>query len=189
MQGDVGFCHVLEEMGCEVHDGERSISVKGGQLRGVDIDMNHISDTVQTLAVVALFAQGPTRVRGVAHNRFKETDRIGDLARELRKLGATIDEHEDGLTIHPIKAAGIDGSQGSVDRPQNAEDPALTQSGVVLETYHDHRMAMSLSLAGLRIPGVRILDPACTGKTYPEFFADLEKLTGRAHRWIPAERL
>ena len=189
MQGDVGFCHVLEKMGCEVHDGERSISVKGGQLRGVDIDMNHISDTVQTLAVVALFAQGPTRVRGVAHNRFKETDRIGDLARELRKLGATIDEHEDGLTIHPIKAAGIDGSQGSVDRPQNAEDPALTQSGVVLETYHDHRMAMSLSLAGLRIPGVRILDPACTGKTYPEFFADLEKLTGRAHRWIPAERL
>ena len=129
--------------------------------------MNQISDTVQTLAVVALFAEGPTRVRGVAHNRFKETDRIGDLARELRKLGSQVDEHEDGLTIHPIEFKA----------------QARNERFVVLETYHDHRMAMSLALAGLRVPGVRILDPACTGKTYPEFFADLEMLLGRPHHW------
>ena len=178
MQGDVEFCQVLEQMGCDVQYGDQSIGVAGGQLRGVDVDMNHISDTVQSLAVVALFAEGPTRVRGVAHNRFKETDRIGDLACELRKLGATIDEHEDGLTIHPI----------SVDRAGNSQDAMGKGASIVLETYHDHRMAMSLSLAGLRIPRVRILDPACTGKTYPEFFADLERLTGRAHRWMPAKQ-
>jgi len=167
MQGDVGFCAVLEKMGCDVHYADHSIRVEGRSLRGVDVDMNEISDTVQTLAVVALFADSPTRVRGVAHNRFKETDRIGDLARELRKLGAKVDEHQDGLTVHPI--------EGGID--------AMPVRSVVIETYHDHRMAMSLSLAGLRIPGVRILNPACTGKTYPEFFADLEALIGRPHHW------
>ena len=162
MQGDVGFCKVLESMGCEVEYADDSVTVTGKPLRGVDVDMNAISDTVQTLAVVALFAKGPTRVRGVAHNRFKETDRIGDLATELRKLGATVEEHEDGLTITPAGEA---------------------VQGATIATYHDHRMAMSLSLAGLRIPGVRIEDPACTGKTYPEYFADLERLIGRPHRW------
>lgn len=163
MQGDVGFCDVLQKMGCDVQHLSDGISVKGGKLRGVDVDMNAISDTVQTLSVVALFADGPTRVRGVAHNRFKETDRIGDLACELRKLGAQVDEHEDGMTITP---------------------PAETElRGATLQTYHDHRMAMSLSLAGLRIPGVRILDPSCTSKTYPEFFRDLELLIGRPHHW------
>ncbi len=77
----------LQQMGCEVHDHDDGITVSGRPLHGVDVDMNMISDTVQTLAVVALFAEGPTRVRGVAHNRYKETDRIGDLACELRKLG------------------------------------------------------------------------------------------------------
>ncbi|MCG8652129.1 MAG: 3-phosphoshikimate 1-carboxyvinyltransferase [Pirellulales bacterium] len=162
MQGDVGFCDVLRQMGCDITHQSDSITVSGGQLRGIDVDMNAISDTVQTLAVVALFANGPTRVRGVAHNRFKETDRIGDLARELRKLGATIEEHQDGLTIVP---------------------PSDALRGATLQTYHDHRMAMSLSLAGLRIAGVRIVNPACTSKTYPEFFADLEHLIGRPHRW------
>ena len=168
MQGDVGFCEVLEKMGCQVQYDDHFICVQGHPLQGVDVDMNEISDTVQTLAVVALFASGPTRVRGVAHNRFKETDRIGDLARELQKLGATVEEHEDGLTIHPID--------------QSQESPA--DQKVVIETYHDHRMAMSLSLAGLRIPGVQIVNPACTGKTYPEFFADLESLIGRSHHWL-----
>ncbi len=162
MQGDVGFCEVLSKMGCEVDYQDDSVTVTGNKLRGVDIDMNAISDTVQTLSIVALFADGPTRVRGVAHNRFKETDRIGDLAVELRKLGAKVDEHEDGMTIHPP----VDGIQ-----------PAT------LETYHDHRMAMSFALTGLRASGVKILDPSCTAKTYPEFFADLEKLIGRAHLW------
>lgn len=162
MQGDVGFCRVLEKMGCGFRFDADSMTISGRASRGIDIDMNPISDTVQTLSVVALFADGPTRVRGVAHNRFKETDRIGDLACELRKLGAQVDEHQDGLTIHPP----VDGVQ-----------PAI------LETYHDHRMAMSLSLAGLLAEGVRVRDPSCTGKTYPEFFADLETLIGRPHRW------
>ncbi len=168
MQGDVGFCEVLEKMGCEVQYDEHSICVNGRPLKGVDVDMNEISDTVQTLAVVALFASSPTRVRGVAHNRFKETDRIGDLARELRKLNATVEEHDDGLTIYPILENLL----------------AKANRKVVLETYHDHRMAMSLSLAGLRIPGVQIMNPACTGKTYPGFFSDLETIIGRAHHWV-----
>lgn len=162
MQGDVGFCRVLQQMGCEFSSDANGMTISGRAARGIDVDMNAISDTVQTLGVVALFAEGPTRVRGVAHNRFKETDRIGDLACELRKLGAQVDEHQDGLTIHP---------------PQSGVRPAT------LQTYHDHRMAMSLSLAGLAADGVRVLDPACTGKTYPEFFADLETLIGRPHRW------
>ncbi|MDB4759626.1 3-phosphoshikimate 1-carboxyvinyltransferase [bacterium] len=171
IQGDVGFCEVLEKMGCLVQYEDHCIRVEGRPLQGVDVDMNEISDTVQTLAVVALFASGPTRVRGVAHNRFKETDRIGDLARELRKLGATVEEHEDGLTIHPV------------ERPERQ----MADHKVVLETYHDHRMAMSLSLAGLRISGVQIVNPACTGKTYPEFFSDLETLIGRSHQWLASE--
>jgi 3-phosphoshikimate 1-carboxyvinyltransferase len=118
--------------------------------------MSNISDTVQTLAVVALFAEGPTRVRGVAHNRFKETDRIGDLATELRKLGARIEEHEDGLTVFPSTSY----------RPAQ------------LATYADHRMAMSFALAGLRIEGVAVEDPKCTSKTYPHYFEDLSRLIG-----------
>ncbi|EGF26137.1 3-phosphoshikimate 1-carboxyvinyltransferase [Rhodopirellula baltica] len=170
-QGDVAFVDVLEMMGCQIEEGDDSIRViatnlPGGQLRGVDVDMNAISDTVQTLAMVALFASSPTRVRGVAHNRFKETDRIGDLACELRKLGATIQEHDDGMTIHPLS------------------EPAVSdESPVRLDTYHDHRMAMSFSLAGLRLGGIEIENPACTGKTYPNYWSDLEQLIGRAHHW------
>ncbi|TWT82879.1 3-phosphoshikimate 1-carboxyvinyltransferase [Planctomycetes bacterium CA13] len=169
MQGDVGFVDVLEKMGCTVEHQSDSITVIGSELHGIDIDMNAISDTVQTLAVVALFADGATRVRGVAHNRFKETDRIGDLACELRKLGAEVIEHRDGLTIVPPPKTDLQGA------------PCL--HGAQLMTYHDHRMAMSLSLAGLRIDGVRIEDPSCTSKTYPEYFADLERLIGRPHCW------
>jgi 3-phosphoshikimate 1-carboxyvinyltransferase len=162
LQGDVGFCRVLERMGCRFEADLSGMTISGRASRGIDVDMNAVSDTVQTLAVVALFAEGPTRVRGVAHNRFKETDRIGDLARELRKLGAGVEEHDDGLTIHP---------------PSGGLRPAT------LETYQDHRMAMSLSLAGLAGEGVTVLNPACTSKTYPEFFADLERLIGQPHRW------
>ena len=155
MQGDVAFCTCLEQMGCEVQYNRDSITVVGGPLRGVDVNMNKISDTVQTLAAVALFAEGATRVTGVAHNRHKETDRIGDLATELRKLGATVEEHHDGLTIAP-----------------------RTLQAAEIETYRDHRMAMSLALVGLRQPGVVIRDPGCTEKTYPHFFRDLARLTG-----------
>jgi 3-phosphoshikimate 1-carboxyvinyltransferase len=158
MQGDVGFCDALTRMGCTVewHDfPDEGVTVSGRASSGIDVDMNAISDTVPTLAVVALFASGPTTIRNVAHIRDKETDRIGDLAVELRKLGATIDERPDGLTIHPspLRAAEI-------------------------TTYDDHRMAMSLALAGLRVPGVRILDPACVGKTFPTYWERLSAISG-----------
>jgi 3-phosphoshikimate 1-carboxyvinyltransferase len=153
LQGDVKFCDCLEQMGCEVHWAADRVTVRGGELRGIEVDMNSISDTVQTLAVVALLAKGPTTITGVAHIRHKETDRIGDLARELRKLGADVEELADGLRITPneLRSAEID-------------------------TYNDHRMAMSFALAGLRVSGVVIKDPGCTRKTYPNFFQDLANL-------------
>lgn len=156
LQGDVAFCDCLEQMGCRVEHRSDGITVTGGQLRGIDVDMNAISDTAQTLAAVALFADGPTRIRGIAHNRHKETDRVGDLSRELRKLGAVVDEYDDGLQIHPGALRGAE-----------------------VETYNDHRMAMSLALVGLQVPGVRIRDPECTSKTYPHFFADLARVAGK----------
>lgn len=174
LQGDVGFVRVLEQMGAGLEIGPDWIEVRANRLSGLDLDMGAISDTVQTLSIVALFADSPTRVRGVAHNRFKETDRIGNLAIELRKLGATIDEHDDGMTIHPLSA-------GDLNRLSESSDP------IVLETYHDHRMAMSFALLGLRLPHIVVLDPACTGKTYPEFWADLERISGRPHRWLGKE--
>jgi 3-phosphoshikimate 1-carboxyvinyltransferase len=162
LQGDVEFCGCLADMGCDVSDDSKSITVtgpaSGKRLRGINVDMNAISDTVQTLAAVSLFADGPTTVAGVAHIRHKETDRIGNLAIELRKIGATVDELPDGLRIMP----------GPLH-------------GARIETYHDHRMAMSLSLVGLRVPGVMILDPNCTEKTYPQFFDDLRKLAGTSY--------
>ena len=156
LQGDVAFCDCLEQMGCEVRYGDESITVVGGPLRGIDVDMNAISDTVQTLAATALFADGPTTIRGVAHIRHKETDRIAALAAELRKLGAEATERADGLRIVPGRL-----------------------HGATLETYDDHRMAMSLALVGLVVPGVILKNPACAAKTYPGFFRDLAKLTGQ----------
>ena len=154
LQGDVAFLDCLAAMGCRVAYGENSTTLTGGPLTGIDVDMNAISDTVQTLAVVAIFAQGKTKIRNVGHIRHKETDRLTALARELRKLGAEVLELPDGLEITPgrLTAATID-------------------------TYEDHRMAMSFAIAGLRTSGVVIQDPGCTSKTYPEFFADLAALT------------
>jgi 3-phosphoshikimate 1-carboxyvinyltransferase len=156
LQGDVAFCDCLEHMGCRVRYGQDRITVVGRPLRGIEVDMNDISDTVQTLAAVALFADGPTTICNVAHIRHKETDRIHALAVELRKLGAEVEEHGDGLKITP--------------RPLH---------GAEIDTYNDHRMAMSLALVGLAVPGVVIHDPGCTAKTYPDFFRDLERLTGQ----------
>ena len=155
LQGDVCFVDALEKMGCTVRYDSDSITVIGGELHGIDIDMNEISDTAQTLSVVALFADGPTTIRNVAHMRHKETDRITAVVTELRRLGIVATEFEDGLTIVP----------GPIQ-------PAT------IETYNDHRMAMSFALVGLKVAGIRISDPACTGKTYPNFFEDLETLSG-----------
>ena len=152
-QGDVRFARVLEQMGCESSHGLDESTIRGCKLRGVDVDMNDISDTVMTLGAVACFAEGPTTIRNIAHIRHKETDRIAALATELRKLGAEVDERPDGMTITP--------------RP-------LT--GCAVDTYNDHRMAMSLALIGLKVPGVVIRNPGCVAKTYPGFWQDLEKL-------------
>jgi 3-phosphoshikimate 1-carboxyvinyltransferase len=155
LQGDVAFCDCLARMGCQIEYGPDSITVVGRPLRGIDVDMNAISDTVPTLGAVALVAEGPTTIAGVAHIRHKETDRIAALAAELRKFGAAVEEREDGLRIVPAAL-------------RSAE----------IETYGDHRMAMGLALAGLVVPGVLIRDPQCTAKTYRGFFADLARLTG-----------
>jgi 3-phosphoshikimate 1-carboxyvinyltransferase len=153
LQGDVAFCDCLRQMGCEVMDDDNQITVTGRPLRGIDVDMNAISDTVQTLGAVSLFAQGPTTIRNVAHIRHKETDRIAALAAELRKFGAEIEERADGLQITP--------------KPLH---------GATIDTYDDHRMAMSMALVGLVVRGVVIRNPRCTSKTYPEFFSDLAGL-------------
>jgi 3-phosphoshikimate 1-carboxyvinyltransferase len=157
LQGDVKFVDVLEQMGCRADWGADSVTLRGAPLHGIDVDMNAISDTAPTLAAVAVFADGPTTIRNVAHMRVKETDRIAAVVAELRRLGLSVDEHADGLTIHP-----------GVPRP------------AVIETYDDHRMAMSFSLVGLRAPGIRIANPGCTDKTYPEYFNDLERLCAAA---------
>jgi 3-phosphoshikimate 1-carboxyvinyltransferase len=159
LQGDVAFVDALVQMGCTVAGSPNGITVHGGTLRGIDIDMNAISDTAQTLAAIAPFARGPTRIRNVAHIRHKETDRIAAVATELRRIGQNVDEHPDGLTIHPA--------------------PILP---AIIDTYDDHRMAMSFALVGLRSPGIRIAHPECTGKTYPRFFEDLRDLCERSAR-------
>jgi 3-phosphoshikimate 1-carboxyvinyltransferase len=159
LQGDLAFVDVLEHMGCVVERGETATTVRGpkpGGLRGVDVDMNAISDTVMTLAVVALFADGITRIRDVGHIRHKETDRLAALATELRKLGADVTEQNDGLTIVPP--------------PPGRTTPAR------IATYDDHRMAMAFAVAGLKANGITIENPGCVAKTYPGFWSDLETI-------------
>jgi 3-phosphoshikimate 1-carboxyvinyltransferase len=153
LQGDVQFVDVLEQMGCRVEECEAGITVHGGRLRGIDVDMNDISDTVMTLAAVACFAEGPTTIRNVAHIRHKETDRVAAVVTELRKLGADVDERADGLTITPRPLAGC-----------------------AIDTYNDHRMAMSFALVGLKLPGVVIRNPGCVAKTYPGFWQELSQV-------------
>lgn len=154
MQGDIHFVEALEKMGCKVEQSSQVTKVTGGILRGIDIDMNAISDTVMTLGVVACFADGPTRIRNIEHIRHKETDRISALATELQKIGAKVEEFQDSIVIHPKKL-------------QAAE----------ITTYNDHRMAMSFAVAGLKVPGITILNPSCVSKTYPRFFEDFSRFT------------
>jgi 3-phosphoshikimate 1-carboxyvinyltransferase len=154
LQGDVRFIDVLYRTGCRVKvDAHDSIVTGGDELYGIDVDMNAISDQVMTLAAVACFAKGTTTIRNVAHIRHKETDRIAALATELRRVGADVEELPDGLRITPRKLHGAE-----------------------IETYNDHRMAMSMALIGLKTPGIVIKDPGCVAKTYPGFWDDLEQL-------------
>jgi len=154
LQGDVRFADVLERMGATVVWEEDAIEVRGpAHLRGVDVDMNDISDTAPTLAVLGAFADRPVRLHNVEHLRWQESDRLHAVATELRRLGVAVDEQRDGLTV----------------------TPAAPRAAVV-ETYDDHRIAMSFALVGLLVPGIRIRDPQCVAKTFPDYFERLELL-------------
>jgi 3-phosphoshikimate 1-carboxyvinyltransferase len=159
-QGEAGFARKLAEMGARVAYEPLDIRVEGtGTLRGIEADMDLMSDTGMTLAIVALFAEGRTVIRNVGNWRLKETDRLRAMATELRKLGATVEEGPDWISIDP---------------------PAALVPDAVIETYDDHRMAMCFSLVTLGPRGVpvTILDPGCVSKTYPRYFEDFAKLAG-----------
>lgn len=153
-QPDIQFARTLQSMGAHLATGQGWVEIRGGSLRGIEVDMNPMPDAVQTLAVTSLFAEGTTRIRNVANLKLKESDRIHDTATELRRLGASVEELPDGLIITP-------------GNPQPA----------AIDPHNDHRMAMSFALAGLRIPGLRILNPGCVSKSLPDFFERLEALT------------
>jgi 3-phosphoshikimate 1-carboxyvinyltransferase len=161
LQGDVCFVDVLERMGCRVERETDRLTVfgppPGTKLRGLDIDLNDMPDTVPTLAVLALFADSPTTIRNVANLRVKEADRLASLRCELAKLGAAVEELPDGLII----------------RPPDRLTPAT------IDTYDDHRLAMSFALAGLKCPGLVINDSQCCAKTFPDFFEQLEAMLGQ----------
>jgi 3-phosphoshikimate 1-carboxyvinyltransferase len=159
IQGDIAFLDVLKQMGCQVTERENFIEVSnfgsGDQrLKGVDVDMRDIPDTAQTLAAIAPFASTPTRIRGIASARIKETDRVHATCTELARLGVSVEEHEDGMTIYPVEKT----------RP------------AVIQTYNDHRMAMSFALIGLHVDGVTIENPSCVSKTFPNYFEVLDVL-------------
>ncbi len=154
-QGDLRLAQIFERMGCQVEWGDDYVELRGpSQLTGVDVDMADLSDVAPTLAAIAPFASSPVRIRGIGHIRRKETDRIRAVTSELQRLGATVVEHEDGWEIQPS---------------------ALTPAAI--ETYDDHRMAMSFAVTGLRVPGLRILNPRCVTKTFPDFFDRFARLT------------
>jgi 3-phosphoshikimate 1-carboxyvinyltransferase len=159
-QGEAGFARMLERMGAGIEIGALSIRAQGsGALRGIDADMDLMSDTGMTLAMTALFAEGTTTIRNVGNWRLKETDRLRAMATELRKVGATVEEGPDWIAITP---------------------PEKLTPDAVIETYDDHRMAMCFSLVTLGPKGVpvTILDPGCVRKTYPGYWDDFRKLAG-----------
>ncbi|HEY5874951.1 MAG TPA: 3-phosphoshikimate 1-carboxyvinyltransferase [Ilumatobacteraceae bacterium] len=154
MQGDAAFADLLSAMGCEVERSGTTTMVRStGHLSGIDVDMADISDTVPTLAVVAPFASSPTRITGVGFIRRKESDRIGDVVRELRRCGVRAHEEPDGMTIEPSA-------------------PVAAR----VHTYDDHRLAMAFALVGLRVPGIEIEDPDVVAKSWPGFWDVLRGL-------------
>ena len=154
IQGDIGFVDVLEKMGCQVNRYSNGTEVMGPErLKGIDVDMKEISDTSLTLAAIAPFADETVTIRNIEHTRWQETDRIHAMVTELQKLGVSVVEHQDGVEIHPSNISPAE-----------------------IDTYHDHRVAMSFSLIGLKVPGIRIKDPDCVSKTFPKFFDVLATL-------------
>jgi 3-phosphoshikimate 1-carboxyvinyltransferase len=153
IQGDAGFMKILEKMGCRVIRGDGWAEVQGKELKGIDIDMNEMPDLVPTLAVTAAFARGKTVIRNIGHLRLKESDRIKSLAGELAKMGIQIEEGEDWLQVEGGRVHGAE-----------------------IETHNDHRLAMSLAIAGLVVPGIKIKGEQCVDKSFPGFWETLQKL-------------
>lgn len=165
MQGDIRFLSILERMGCSISEDEGEICVKrdpSALLHGIDVDMSDCSDQTMTLACVAPFADSPTTIRGVAHIRGQESDRIAGIASELNRLGIRCEEREDGVVIHPIEPSG---------------ESRVQDSPVIVKTYDDHRMAMAFALIGTKIPGVGIENPECCRKTFEGYFELLAGLS------------
>jgi 3-phosphoshikimate 1-carboxyvinyltransferase len=152
-QGDAAFPVVLEGMGCIVSENPAGLTLQGGPLRGVTVDMATMPDLVPTLAVLAAFAAGDTVITGVAHLRHKESDRLAAVAAELGKLGIEARETEGGLVIR-----------------------GGTPQGAIIHTYNDHRIAMSFAVAGLKADGMRITDPDCVAKSFPDFWEYFDRL-------------
>jgi 3-phosphoshikimate 1-carboxyvinyltransferase len=153
VQGDIDFLSVLARLGCHLTSSPEGLTVDGGPLRGIHMDMSAMPDLVPTLGVLAAFAEGETVINGVAHLRHKESNRLAAVVTELTKMGVTAEEIPDGLRI-----------EGGI--PHGAE----------IDTYQDHRIAMSFAVAGLKTPGVVIRDPDCVAKSFPDFWEFLEKL-------------
>ncbi len=186
IQGDVRFADALVAMGASVTMGPDWIEARAplhGRLRAIDLDCNHIPDAAMTLAIVALFAEGTTRLRNIASWRVKETDRIAAMAAELRKLGAMVGEGADFIAVTGVTAGGPAGAvadftsepagavAGPTSEPAGAVSRALTlRQNVSIDTYDDHRMAMCFSLVSLGGVALRINDPKCVNKTFPEYF-------------------
>lgn len=153
-QADLKFINVLEKMGCKVKWLDNSVILRGSRLKELSIDMKNFPDSVPTLAVIAMFAEGKTKIRNIENLRYKESDRISDLARELRKVGAKVKEGKDFLEIIP----------------SSNYNPAK------IKTYKDHRLAMAFALASLKIGELKILDPSCVNKSFPEFWTEFNKM-------------
>lgn len=153
-QGDLDFLAVLGRMGCRLRSSPEGLTVEGGSLKGIEMDMAAMPDLVPTLAVLAAYAAGETVISGVAHLRYKESDRLAAMVTELRKMGVKAEETPDGLHI-------VGGN------PQGAE----------IDPHGDHRIAMSFAVAGLRTKGVLIRDPDCVAKSFPDFWEYLEKIS------------
>lgn len=164
IQGDVAFADALALMGANITAGEDWIEVSGvknanGKLNGITIDCTEIPDAAMTLAVAALFADGPTRLNSIASWRVKETDRIAAMAKELKKVGAVVEEGADYIIVNA---------------PASFSQWQSPQTGI--DTYDDHRMAMCFSLAAFGPNALKINDPNCVAKTFPTYFAEFAKV-------------
>lgn len=159
LQGDAMLVPLLARMGCDINQAGNGIMVSGaGKLEGITVDMGNMPDVVPTLAVVAAFAEGPTEISNIGHLRIKECDRLHAVVTELTRMGAAVEEFTDRMIIHGEGGRNLHGAQ--------------------IETYNDHRMAMSMAVAGLKVPGIRILDEQCVAKSFPDFWQRFAQLQG-----------